>query len=611
MRSFILTAFLVLNVPLFAEAAERVYDSEKAELETLSGAWHFSCEDALPALTEAATTTHTIAVPGTWRSYNCPAGRLPGTGRHRFHLVITGKMRPYGLALYFPIAGTSMTAYWNGYKIHEAGNTEAGTPGFRTATVPVAFSERNDLVIDVANFDDRYGGLWQAPQIGSVGELRTVRKFRFIMDGLVAGLLAFLALYNLSVYAGIRNRLYLFLGLFTLGISLRNLIESERIAHALLGPEYWHVLIRFAHLALYAGFIFFFAYVKRLFALDRWRWWELVPVSGLVAYDILVLLTPPVFFTEFLNAALVALLTLGLQILVYTVMAVRRGQRGANILLVGIALLFAASVNDVFFNFAFSATIELVPLALLVFVLMNVVGLELMEYRLRQFSAQLDASISERRTSLERLAPGLAQRFLQATSSKAAMLSSREKIPVRFATLFADLRGFTAIAESRGPEEVFNLINSYLEHVVPPILANGGQVLEYQGDGILAYFTLGAESCLRAAVAMQRALRRGYETGALPELSMGIAMHSGSGVLALLGNYQRLEPAIVSPAILEVQDLEMLCSQHKVPYVFSYRFFDELSREAQSQAKILTDLAGSPVFTLVVPTPLHETASHT
>jgi class 3 adenylate cyclase len=291
-------------------------------------------------------------------------------------------------------------------------------------------------------------------------------------------------------------------------------------------------------------------------------------------------------------------------------MAVRRGQRGANILLVGIALLFAASINDVFFNFAFSATIELVPLALLVFVLMNVVGLELMEYRLRKFSAQLDASISERRTSLERLAPGLAKRFLQASSSKSAMLSSREKVPVRFATLFADLRGFTAIAESRGPEEVFNLINSYLEHVVPPILANGGQVLEYQGDGILAYFTLGADSCLRAAVAMQQELRRGYETGALPELSMGIAMHSGSGVLALLGNYRRLEPAIVSPAILEVQDLEMLCSQHKVPYVFSYRFFDELSREAQSQAKILTDLAGSPVFTLVVPTPPDETASH-
>jgi hypothetical protein len=44
--------------------------------------------------------------------------------------------------------------------------------------------------------------------------------------------------------------------------------------------------------------------------------------------------------------------------------------------------------------------------------------------------------------------------------------------------------------------------------------------------------------------------------------------------------------------------------------VFTYAFFQELSREAQSQAKILTDLAGSPVFTLVVPTPPDETASH-
>ncbi|HNJ66625.1 MAG TPA: 7TM-DISM domain-containing protein, partial [Turneriella sp.] len=450
-RSILIALLFVLNLPLLAQVTERVYDSEKARLESLSGTWQLYCEDGLPSSAEAVTVPHTIHVPGTWRGYSCPQGKLPGTGRHRFHLVISGKMQPYGLALYFPIAGTSMIAYWNGYKIHEAGDVAAGKPGFRTATVPIAFSERNDLVIDVANFDDRYGGLWQVPQIGSVNELRTVRKFRFIMDGFVAGLLAFLALYNLSVYAGIRNRLYLFLGLFALGISLRNLIESERIAHALLGPEYWYVLIRFAHLSLYAGFIFFFAYVKRLFALDRWRWWELVPVSALVAYDLLVLLTPPVFFTEFLNGALVALLTLGVQTLVYTVMAVRRGQRGANILLGGMILLFAASINDVFFNFAFSATIELVPLALLVFVLMNAVGLELMQYRLRKFSAQLDASISERRTSLERLAPGLAQRFVQASSSKSAIFSSREKVPVRFAALFADLRGFTALSESRSP----------------------------------------------------------------------------------------------------------------------------------------------------------------
>lgn len=592
---------LALHLPLVAQATGRQYDSEKAELETLNGAWQFYCEDGFPGQAEPTATPHTISVPGTWRNYDCPQGKLPGTGRHRFHLVVTGQMRPYGLALYLPIAGTSMTAYWNGYKIHEAGNVEGGKAGFRTATVPIAFSERNDLIIDVANFDDRYGGLWQAPQIGSVNELRTVRKFRFLMDGLVAGLLAFLALYNLSVFAGVRNRLYLYLGLFTLGISLRSLIESERIAHSLLGPENWYALIRFAHLALYAGFIFFFAYVKRLFALDRWRWWELVPVSGLVAYDIMVLLTPPVFFTEFLNAALVALLTLGLQIIAYTIMAVRRGQRGAYILLGGIILLFAASINDIFFNFAFFATIELVPLALLVFVFMNVFGLELMEFRLRNFSGQLDASIRERRTSLERLVPGLAQRFLQTPARKEILLSSREKLPVRFAALFADLRGFTAIAESRSPEEVFNLINRYLEHVVPPIMANGGQVLEYQGDGILAYFMLGAESCLRAALEMQRELRRGYESGALPELRMGIAMNSGSGILSLLGNEQRLEPVIISPAILEVQDLEMLCAQHQVPYVLSYRFFNELPRDSQAKAKILTDLAGSPVFTLATP----------
>jgi hypothetical protein len=47
-----------------------------------------------------------------------------------------------------------------------------------------------------------------------------------------------------------------------------------------------------------------------------------------------------------------------------------------------------------------------------------------------------------------------------------------------------------------------------------------------------------------------------------------------------------------------VQDIEALCAAYSVPMVFTYAFFQELSREAQLQAKILTDLAGEPLFSL-------------
>jgi class 3 adenylate cyclase len=517
-------------------------------------------------------------------------------------------MRPYGLALYLPVAGTSMTVYWNGYKIHEAGNTQTGMPGFRTATVPIAFSERNDLIIDVANFDDRYGGLWHAPLIGNARELLELRKWRFLADGLVFGALVFLGLYALSVYFGTRRELYLYLGIFSLLLSVRTLIEGERIAHALIGEKHWYLLTRLTHVTFYAGNPVFYLYFKRLVGERRWRVWELLPLAVAAAYALLAIFTPPVFFTEFLNAALVAVLLLGIIALHTTVRAALRAQPGSRFALASVLVLLAAAANDALLHFAFTGSLELLPWALVLFVFANILRLEWREAQMRQTTAALAKSVELRRSSFERLVPVLARRFLQANSGKAAMFSAREKLPVRFAALFADLRGFTTLSEERSPAEIFALVNGYLARVVPPIMAEGGQVLEYQGDGILAYFPTGADHCLRAARAMQLALREAYETRELPDLRMGIALDFGSGLMTLLGNYQRLEPVVVSPAILHVQDIEALCAAYSVPIVFTYAFFQELSREAQAQAKLLTDLDDSPVFTLIGDQKLHLVA---
>lgn len=587
---------------LFAENASVGvfrYDSENAPLQNLGGIWRFSCTDELPQTGEPGNLQHSISVPGTWRGMECPQGKLPGTGRHRYHLRIEGKMRPYGLAIFLPVAGTSLVAYWNGYKIHEAGNPAAGKPGYRQATVPIAFSEVNDLVIDVANFDDRYGGLWQAPTIGTLDELRTIRKYRFAFDGIVAGMLIFAALYNFGVFSGLRKWAYLYLGVFSLLLALRMLVENERIAHALLGQDYWYLLVRIAHLGIYLGSAGFFIYIKEFLAAKKWRWWEIVPFAVMLAYDLLVLFTPPVFFTEFLNTALAALFILVLITIYHTIRAVRKGRAGGRLILAGMILIFLATMNDIFFYFAFKGYFELGPAALVVFIFFNVINLEVAQYRVRQSLIGLGNKITTRRNAVMKLVPSLANRFLQSQSTANALLLAREKIPVRFAVLFADLRKFTTLTEEIGHQQTFNVINTYLNTVVPEIMREGGQVLEYQGDGILAFFPPGADNCLRAAIAMQQALQKAIDSGILPQLTMGIAMHTGSGELTLLGNYRRQEPVIISPSILEVQDLEALCSHYKVPYVLSQSCFEQLSRDLQQRCKILTDIAGQTIFTLL------------
>ncbi len=54
--------------------------------------------------------------------------------------------------------------------------------------------------------------------------------------------------------------------------------------------------------------------------------------------------------------------------------------------------------------------------------------------------------------------------------------------------LFSDLRGFTAFAETLAPDGVIEVLNRYLESMSDAILDNGGTLVAYMGDGIMAVF---------------------------------------------------------------------------------------------------------------------------
>ena len=54
--------------------------------------------------------------------------------------------------------------------------------------------------------------------------------------------------------------------------------------------------------------------------------------------------------------------------------------------------------------------------------------------------------------------------------------------------LFADLRGYTSLAEDRGAEEIFSLVSRYTEAVTNAVAAQEGTVVEFNGDGMMAVF---------------------------------------------------------------------------------------------------------------------------
>ena len=116
--------------------------------------------------------------------------------------------------------------------------------------------------------------------------------------------------------------------------------------------------------------------------------------------------------------------------------------------------------------------------------------------------------------------------------------------------LFADMEGYTTLAESLGEEGTFTLMQPVLARMVETIRAHGGTTQDLAGDGVMALF--GAPHALEDAPlrACQAALdmhRRLAELGASIQQNHGvtprfrIGLNAGPVVLGHMGEGERIE----------------------------------------------------------------------
>ena len=116
--------------------------------------------------------------------------------------------------------------------------------------------------------------------------------------------------------------------------------------------------------------------------------------------------------------------------------------------------------------------------------------------------------------------------------------------------LFADLRGFTAMANELMPEEIQETLNSFLEVMVTRVEEAGGMMDKFLGDGFMALFGAPfrqedhARRALNASICIQQAHRIWMEersTGGRPCRPLGIGVATGETVIGAYGTCNRME----------------------------------------------------------------------
>jgi adenylate cyclase len=155
---------------------------------------------------------------------------------------------------------------------------------------------------------------------------------------------------------------------------------------------------------------------------------------------------------------------------------------------------------------------------------------------------------------------------------------------IRSAILFADMRGYTRASSTLSPEAAVELLNNYFDCLVPPIEDEGGEVLKYLGDGLLAIFrdrgddTGGApQSALTAAIkALQRIYTANEQGRFSVPVSAGIALHHGDAAYGNVGSGQRLDFTVIGRDVNLASRLAKLNKELDEPLLMSKPFVEHL-----------------------------------
>ncbi len=172
--------------------------------------------------------------------------------------------------------------------------------------------------------------------------------------------------------------------------------------------------------------------------------------------------------------------------------------------------------------------------------------------------------------------------------------------------LFADIRAFTRFSEERSPAGVVAFLNDFLDRAAESVERHGGIVNKFTGDGLMAIFGAPrddadhAAGAARAAVDIQRDLRAVATERNLPDLRLGIGLHSGPAVVGLVGSASRSEYTAIGDTVNLAARIEELTKTFDADILLS-----DATREALGERAVVRSVGEVDIRGRAQPVKLH------
>jgi adenylate cyclase len=165
--------------------------------------------------------------------------------------------------------------------------------------------------------------------------------------------------------------------------------------------------------------------------------------------------------------------------------------------------------------------------------------------------------------------------------------------------LFSDVRGFTTISESLPPEQLVEIMNTYLTAMTEIVFANGGTLDKYIGDAVMAFWNAPLDQsnhairAARTAFEMQKKLSEMNQNKIFPngiELKMGVGINTGEMIVGNMGSETRFDYTVLGDSVNLCARLESLTKEYGVGIIIS-----EATRAEIGEAVVTRELGEATV----------------
>lgn len=153
--------------------------------------------------------------------------------------------------------------------------------------------------------------------------------------------------------------------------------------------------------------------------------------------------------------------------------------------------------------------------------------------------------------------------------------------------MFADIRGFTSLSETRKAEEVSQLLNEYFSELEPIITKYNGVINKFIGDAVLVIFgdpeqdKFHAKNAVKCAYELRKKVKqikqRWIEVGK-PKIDIGIGINTGEAFIGNVGTKNRFEYTVIGDTVNIASRIEDYNKIYKTNVLISENTYNKISQ---------------------------------